>query len=67
MNKIILKSWHQLCEETFTRISQNIPFDKNLKIYDINLIKKMLSYYESIEEYEKCSEIQKFINERQCH
>ena len=60
MKEINLISWHQLCEKTFERIQKNIPYDKNLKIYSQSLIKKMLSYYESIEEYEKCAELYKF-------
>jgi hypothetical protein len=53
--------------EVYERISQNKPFDTNLKTYKESQVKDVLDYFEEREDYEKCQVISKFINERFNH
>jgi hypothetical protein len=51
-------------EEIFERISNGIPYDKNLKPYSKIQIELTLSHFIEIEEYEKCQIIHEFMNQR---
>jgi hypothetical protein len=57
----------RLYEESIKRIKSGIYFDKNLKTYDIIFIKKMVSYFETIERYEDCQFLINVINQRFDH
>jgi hypothetical protein len=54
-------------EETYRRISENKPFDTNLKTYKKSKIKEVLEYFENREDYEKCQVISNFLNKRFNH
>jgi hypothetical protein len=53
--------------EVYNRISQNKPFDKNLKPYKKSYIDEVLEYFEDREDYEKCQILSDFINSRFNH
>lgn len=62
-----IRCWITLAESILCRIKKNIAYDTNFKTYQKKTLKKMLSYYESIEEFESCIEIQRFIKNRFDH
>ena len=64
---IKLRTKESLMIEVFERISENKPFDKNLKPYKEDLIKKTLGHFEDKEDYEKCQILSNFINQRFNH
>lgn len=64
---IRLKSVESTMNEIYQRVVQNKPFDKNLKIYSKEKIEEVLSFFEKIEDYEKCHKLKLFIKERFNH
>ena len=64
---IKLRTKDSVMKEIFERISENKPFDKNLKPYKESLIRDTLSHFEDKEDYEKCQVISDFINQRFNH
>jgi hypothetical protein len=64
---IKLRTKESLMREVFERISENKPFDKNLKPYKEDLLKKILDHFEEKEDYEKCQVISNFLNKRFNH
>lgn len=64
---IKLRTKESLMREVFERISENKPFDKNLKPYKEDLLKKTLDHFEEKEDYEKCQVISNFLNKRFNH
>lgn len=50
-----------LMEFIYQRLNQNKPFDQLFKPYPKEALNRVLNYYESIEEYEKCQIIIKFL------
>lgn len=64
---IKLKTKDSYLKEIYQRISENKPFDKNLKPYKESLIRDTLLYFEEKEDYEKCQVISDFINKRFNH
>jgi hypothetical protein len=53
--------------EIYQRLSENKPFDINLRPYKESQIKEVLEYFEDREDYEKCQMISDFINKRFNH
>jgi hypothetical protein len=53
--------------EIFERIKQNKPFDKNLKPYNKDIVEKIINYFISTEEYEKCEVLNNFLKIRFNH
>jgi hypothetical protein len=64
---IKLRTKESLMREIFERISENKPFDKNLKPYKEDTLQKTLNHFEEKEDYEKCQVISDFINQRFNH
>jgi len=54
-------------DEVYQRISENKPFDINLKPYKESQIREVLEYFEEREDYEKCQIISDFLNIRFNH
>jgi predicted P-loop ATPase/GTPase len=52
---------NNLIDFIYQRLLQNKPFDQLFNPYSKETISKVLSYYESIEEYEKCQIVVKFL------
>jgi hypothetical protein len=50
--------------EVYERCLSDKPYSKELKIYTENYLKKVIKELEILEEYEKCSELVKFIDRR---
>jgi hypothetical protein len=50
--------------EVYKRCLSDKPYSKELKIYTENYLKKVIKELEILEEYEKCSELVKFIDRR---
>ena len=67
MSYLKLRTLNSFMFEVYERISQNKPFDTNLKTYKESQVKDVLDYFEEREDYEKCQVISKFINERFNH
>ena len=57
---LTLKSYEYLMIETFKRIELNKDYDENFKPYSMELINKMISFFEETEEYEKCKILHDF-------
>jgi len=53
--------------EVYQRISENKPFDINLKPYKEEQVREVLEYFEGREDYEKCQVISNFLNKRFNH
>jgi hypothetical protein len=64
---IKIRTKESLMREIFERISENKPFDKNLKPYKEDTLQKTLNHFEEKEDYEKCQVISDFINQRFNH
>jgi hypothetical protein len=64
---IKLRTKDSVMKEIFERISENKPFDKNLKPYKEGLIRDTLLHFEEKEDYEKCQIISDFMNQRFNH
>lgn len=64
---IKLKTKKIVMSEIYDRIIDNKPFDTKLKPYDKKIIEELLSYYEELEEYEKCNKIHLFMKDRYNH
>jgi hypothetical protein len=62
-----LRTLNSVMNEVYNRISQNKPFDKNLKPYKKSYIDEVLEYFEDREDYEKCQILSDFINSRFNH
>ena len=67
MSYLKLRTLSSLMNEIYERVSQNKPFDLNLKPYKESQIKDVLSYFEEREDYEKCKVLYDFINKRFNH
>lgn len=68
MNESIIdKVSIQLYENCLIRIKSGLYYDKNLRIYDISLVKKMVSYFETIERFEDCQILVNFFEKRFNH
>lgn len=52
---------NNLMEFIYQRLDQNKPFDQLFKPYSKTVLNRVLDYYVSKEEYEKCQVIVKFI------
>jgi hypothetical protein len=50
--------------EIYNRCMCDKPYSNELKIYTENYLKKVIKELEILEEYEKCSELVKFIDRR---
>ena len=50
--------------EVFERCMSDRPYSKELKIYTENYLRKVIKELEVLEEYEKCSDLVKFIEKR---
>ena len=50
--------------EVYKRCMSDKPYSKELKIYTENYLKKVIKELEILEEYEKCSDLVKFIEKR---
>lgn len=56
-----------ILDTMYNRICKNKPFDKKLKPYSKKDLKKLLTYLEQKEEYEKCQVVNNFIKKRFNH
>lgn len=54
-------------QDVFDRISKGIFYNKNLKIYTKEYLKKILTELEEDEDFEKCSALKDFIKKRFKH
>jgi hypothetical protein len=64
---LVLRSYDYLMNSTFDRINNGKHFDEKFKPYSEVFIKKIVSYFENKEEYEKCKILTDFINIRFNH
>lgn len=48
----------------FIRVSNGILHDDKLQSYSIEILRRTISFFESMEEYEKCSVLKKIIEKR---
>ena len=62
-----LHSYNLLMNSIYDRVSTGIYYDINLKIYSREFLTKVLNYFESNEEYEKCSTLRDLISKRYDH
>ena len=62
-----LRTLNSFMNEIYQRLSENKPFDINLRPYKESQIKEVLEYFEDREDYEKCQMISDFINKRFNH
>jgi hypothetical protein len=67
INELNLKSYDYLMNSTLLRIESGKNFDERFKPYPEKFIKKIILYFESKEEFEKCQTLQNFINIRFNH
>ena len=63
----VLKSYDNLINSNFQRISNGKHFDEKFKLYDQKFLNEMIFYYQNREEYEKCQFILNYIKERFDH
>jgi len=62
-----LRTLNSFMNEIYQRVSENKPFDTNLKPYKEFQIKETLEYFETRQDYEKCQVLSEFINNRFNH
>ena len=62
--ELVSQSYKYLMEITWERIESGYEYDINFKPYNINLLKKIVSFFEQTEEYEKCAKVQNLINQK---
>ena len=69
MSKKIYKihTWDFKLNETYTRISLGVYFDKNLKPYTKEFLTSVMEKFSEMEEYEKCINIKNMIDKRFNH
>jgi hypothetical protein len=67
MSYLKLKTLNSFMNEFYIRVSENKPFDVNLKPYKESQIRDLLEYFEAKEDYEKCQVISNFLNKRFNH
>jgi hypothetical protein len=67
MSFLKLRTLNSFMNEVYQRISENKPFDINLKPYKEEQIREVLKYFEDREDYEKCQVISNFLNIRFNH
>jgi hypothetical protein len=67
MSYLKLRTLNSFMEEVYKRVSENKPFDFNLKPYKESQIREVLEYFEDREDYEKCQVISDFLNKRFNH
>lgn len=53
--------------EVYERCLSGRPYTKDLKIYSEKYLRRVVTELESLEEYEKCIELNKFIKDRFNH
>ena len=56
-----------LVDSIYKRIESGLLFDNNLRPYSKEFLDKLLKFYESNENYEKCALIRNIINDRFTH
>ncbi len=64
---LLLHPYKLLMNSVYERVSSGIYYDINLKIYSKEFLTKVLNYFESKEEYEKCSILRDLISKRYDH
>jgi hypothetical protein len=67
MSYLKLRTLNSFMNEVYQRISENKPFDINLKPYKEEQVREVLEYFEDREDYEKCQVISNFLNKRFNH
>ena len=67
MSYLKLRTLNSFMNEIYIRVSENKPFDANLKPYKESQIRGLLEYFEDKEDYEKCQVISDFLNKRFNH
>jgi hypothetical protein len=63
----VLKSYDNLINSNFQRISNGKHFDEKFKLYDQKFLNEMIFYYQNREEYEKCQFLLNYIKNRFDH
>lgn len=67
MEKMTLHSYDYLMNIDFKRIKDGKLYDLSLKTYTQETVRKMIKYFETKEEYEKCEVLLKFEKKRFNH
>ena len=67
IDMLVMKSYDYLMQDVMTRIEKGKHYDDNFKSYSEDFIRKVINYFESKEEYEKCKTLIDFINIRYNH
>lgn len=67
MDTIVIHSYSYLMNSSYDRINQGKCYDISFKPYTIDFIDNLISYFEEIEEYEKCKVLLDFSKERFDH
>ena len=67
MEKLTLHSYDYLMNIDFKRIKENKLYDLGLRPYTQETLKKMIKYFETREEYEKCEILLNFQKKRFNH
>lgn len=62
-----LHSVNFIMNEAYDRIINGLYYDKQLKPYTKDFVNQMIDFFTKIEEYEKCSKINEFIEQRFNH
>lgn len=62
-----MHSYNYLMNSSYDRINEGKFYNKNFKPYEKDFIKEMISYFENLEEYEKCKILLDFFNKRFNH
>jgi hypothetical protein len=65
--EIQLHSYQLLMNTVYQRVSSGIYYDSELKLYSNEFLTKVLNYFESKEDYEKCSILRDLISTRFNH
>ena len=60
--KLVKSGYDYLMTESYKRIVSGKPYDVNFKPYTGDFIDKLIRFFESEEEYEKCKTLQDFKN-----
>jgi hypothetical protein len=59
--------YYDFVEDNLRRIKKGMYFDLSLTPYDSDFVDRMIQFYESEEEYEKCKYLLEFKNKRFNH
>lgn len=65
--KIELHTVRTVMHSIYERVSNGVFFDKKLNVYTKKQLEELLQYFESAEEYDKCTRVLSIINKRQQH